>query len=87
MATIEEKLYEAIDGVIMSGKTAYSDLVDEILPLISEQDRIARAEERERCIKAAISCICEECAIEYRENSVLCGLCETRVNIRKAMEE
>lgn len=52
----------------------------------TDQDRIARKEERERCINAAISCICKECSIGYCENSVLCGQCETRVNVRKAIE-
>ena len=56
----------------------------------TEQDRIARAEERERCIKIAQDTHCMFCSL-FNKKSKECGLidypCTERDVIRKAIEE
>lgn len=60
------------------------------IQIATEQDRIARAEERERCIKAAQDAHCNMCAIyEVCHNlsgGNLDGECKAKEIIRKAME-
>ena len=87
MATIEEIEEKLNVGI---------NLANDIQKFVQEQDRIARQEERERCIKAAQDYICGACPVhidctingddgEY-QNHRGAVKCECREIIRKAME-
>lgn len=60
-----------------------------LVEIATEQDRIARAEERERCIKIAQDTHCMFCSL-FNKKSKECGLidypCTERYVIRKALE-
>lgn len=53
----------------------------------TEQDLIARQEERERCIKAAQDAVCKVCAACYNITNCKKNGCGYFNNIRKAIEE
>lgn len=68
MATIEERAGEFVMAQIVkreNGKEInvgeYKSRIKDVTELLTDQDRIARAEERERCIKAAQDAICAPC--------------------------
>lgn len=56
---------------------------------LAEQDRIARAEERERCINAAQELVCKKC---FENSAIGCrhandvAKCELLIELREAME-
>lgn len=62
---------------------------EQFVEIVTEQDRIARAEERERCIKAAQEIVCKMC---YEDSAIGCkyandvAKCTTLIRLRKAME-
>lgn len=51
------------------------------------QDRIARQEERERCIKAAQDYYCNRTCAGYDIEHCLCRICDCRKNLRKAIKK
>lgn len=86
MATIEERAKEFVMDQIVkreNGKEInvgeYKSRIKDVSKLLTEQDRIARADERERCIKA----ICRVC----QDRIFCCNRdCMYINNIRKAIE-
>ena len=95
MATIEERAVEWIkskdtSAMILENGGVSGAAVEIYKQAATEQDRISRAEERERCIKSAQDFICAGC---IGENKI--DRCQTRevctkrgrmFRIRKAME-
>lgn len=75
MATIEERAVQAFPHNRFH-RYAYSKGA-------TEQDRIARAEERERCVIAAQLFFCDN----FCDNYVGCRACNLQEKIRKAIEE
>lgn len=82
MATIEEKaiVYEDYLGRRSYTQTAVQQAY---IAGATEQDRIARQEERERCIEAAQYWYCIRCCDTSGEE---CHYCHIKEHIRKAME-
>lgn len=87
MATIEEIARECAEKVTdrliyhKGLKSQYGHILD----ALNKQDRIARAEERERCIQIAQDTFCRYCKVEG-ECGGLCAsiiFTEVRDNIRK----
>lgn len=64
----------------------YYSVDEAIEAALTEQDRIARAEERERCIRIACDYYCDDCdgCIYKKENKEKCRRLEL---LRKAIEE
>lgn len=89
MATIEERAKICAENVACDITNTY--VVELVIEHeLTEQDRIARAEERERCIKAAQDAHCGMCPIyevcHNLDGGNLGGECNAKENIRKAME-
>ena len=78
--TIEERANEFCEN--MGGDLRYKTYY---LVIATEQDRIARQEERERCIKAALKTTCE-CCMSHSFGCRANENCQKLVGIRKAME-
>ena len=78
IATIEERAVQAFPHNRFH-RYAYSKGA-------TEQDRIARAEERERCINIAQEMMCKECnqCESYRMHETYCN---TLMEVRKAIEK
>lgn len=95
--SIEERAIEIANECTGSfGYALFDDLIDACEKIATEQDRIARKEERERCIKAAQDWCCSSdcvakltCKIDSDEvgHPAYGGKCMDRVKIRKAIEE
>lgn len=83
MTTIEERAKAIVteNGRFPFDEYAHQRYID-LVQLATEQDSIARQEERERCIKAAQDAHCSFCPSYLFD----CSLCKEKETIRKAME-
>lgn len=84
--TIEERVRRYYEAWFYS---AGGEVIDTLRELATEQDRIARQEERERCIKAAQEWRCNnECPWFMKHGScpLVCP-CDALVNIRETIEK
>ena len=92
MSTIEERAKETanklwdIDGIF-----TYSEFINTAKQIANDsatdQDRIARQEERERCIKAAQNWYCDIMRLGYYPTHKLCNGCDRCEKLRKAIEK
>lgn len=87
MATIEERAKQMC--YFMNGDLRLRDANIEkaLIEIATDQDRLARQEERERCIKAAQDYYCNRTCAGYDIEHCLCRICDCRKNLRKAIEE
>lgn len=83
MATIEERALNATMNCVVSSAPYYVGYMDGA----TEQDPIARAEERERCIKAAQDAYCFNHCKGYCTMYAACKHCNEREEIRNAIEK
>lgn len=88
MATIEERAYRY---AVKTDKpySWFCDLEKSYIVGATEQDRIARQEERERCINIACEVYCRDCGCCYSEQMRLekkQNNCSMLDELRKAME-
>lgn len=82
METLEERVLKHYHAFV---NNEYISIADALRSIATEQDRIARQEERERCIEAAQGWLCKLCydACYCDQNANECCQCEA---IRKAMK-
>lgn len=81
MATIEERFAQTC--LTFETSPQYTLTIDAV-KFATEQDRIAREDERERCISIVEQFFCTRCAVT---NKAVCKICESKTLIRKAMME
>lgn len=86
MATIEERAYQY---AVKTDKpySWFCDLEKSYIAGATEQDRIARQEERARCIRLAQDAVCKVCASCYNITNCKKNGCGYFNSIRKAIEE
>lgn len=82
METIEEKIKQ--ECVVTNSRPSYV-LFDDAVRFATEQDSIARKEERERCVQRAQLCECKRC--KDNDKCWLCDDCTIMQDVRKAIEE
>lgn len=99
MATksIEERAEKFANATIVKSTNfiVWNQVRARYVDIATEQDRIARQEERERCIQAAQDWCCSDCGAQPKckidsdelGHPAFGGKCMDRVKIRKAIEE
>lgn len=93
MLTIEENVKNIFSD--FHDKCDITELRNKVISFVIEQDRIARQEERERCVQTTQKLLCENCTLGNNECSI-CGdygtpsvtgwVCKKRLLIREAIE-
>lgn len=93
MGTIEERAKnyatKIVGGEVIEGDV-WTAAYERYVQIATEQDRIARQEERERCVKAAIEYTCRICHPQCMPQFMNCDFnkekCGRIARLREAME-